>query len=92
MSEVVVVKKKERLCSISRYLVADTWFSRKPFVDQIIALDMPLVSRLRDDADLKYLYQGPPTRKRGRPSKYASKIDSAAIDTNYLTKYCVIKL
>lgn len=79
----VVKERKETLCSISRYLVADAWFSKKPFVDQIIALDMHLISRLRDDADLKYLYQGPSTGKRGRPCKYAGKIDSANIDTSY---------
>ena len=79
----VVKERRETLCSISRYLVADAWFSKKPFVDQIIALDMHLISRLRDDADLKYLYQGPLTGKRGRPCKYAGKIDNANIDTNY---------
>jgi hypothetical protein len=44
---------------------------------------MHLISRLRDDADLKYLYLGPPTGKRGRPSKYAGKIITENIDTSY---------
>ncbi len=79
----VIEERKDTLCSISKYLVADAWFSKKPFVDQIIALNMHLISRLRDDADLKYLYQGPPTGKKGRPRKYAGKIDSANIDTSY---------
>ena len=79
----VIKERKEVLSSISNYLVADAWFSKKPFVDQIMALDMHLISRLRDDADLKYLYQVSPTGKRGRPSKYAGKIDIANIDTDY---------
>jgi len=79
----VIKERKETLSSISKYLVADAWFSKKPFADQIMALDMHLISRLRDDADLKYLYQGPSTGKRGRPCKYAGKIDSANIDTCY---------
>jgi hypothetical protein len=79
----VIKERKETLCSISRYLVADAWFSKKPFVDQIKALDMHLISRLRDDADLKYLYHGPAAGKRGRPCKYAGKIDTANIDTSY---------
>jgi len=33
--------------SISRYLVADAWSSKNPFVDQIKALEMHLISRLR---------------------------------------------
>lgn len=44
---------------------------------------MHLVSRLRDDASLKNLYQGLPTGKRGRPSKYAGKVVTENIDTNY---------
>jgi len=79
----VIEERKDTLSSISKYLVADAWFSKKPFVDQIIALDMHLISRLRDDADLKYLYLGPPTGKRGRPSKYAGKIITENIDTSY---------
>lgn len=79
----VIKERKETLGSISKYLVADAWFSKKPFVDQIIEMDMHLISRLRDDADLKYLYLDPPTGKRGRPSKYAGKVITDNIDTNY---------
>jgi hypothetical protein len=79
----VIKERKETLSSISQYIVADAWFSKKPFVDQIMAMELHLVSRLRDDADLKYLYQGPPTGKRGRPSKYAGKVIIENIDTNY---------
>ncbi len=76
-------ERKEPLRSISKYLVVDAWFSKKPFVDQIIEMDMHLISRLRDDADLKYLYQGTPSGKKGRPKKYDGKIDIANIDKNY---------
>lgn len=79
----VIKERKETLSSISKYLVADAWFSKKPFVDQIIEMDMHMISRLRDDADLKYLYLGAPTGKRGRPSKYAGKVITENIDTNY---------
>jgi hypothetical protein len=79
----VIKGRKETLCSISKYLVADAWFSKKPFVEQIIEMDMHLVSRLRDDADLKYLYRRSSTGKKGRPRKYAGKIDIVNIDTDY---------
>lgn len=79
----VIKERKETLSLISKYLVADAWFSKKPFVDQIIEMNMHLISRLRDDADLKYLYLDPPTGKRGRPSKYAGKVITDNIDTNY---------
>ena len=79
----VISDRKETLMGISKYLVADAWFSKKPFTDQIVALEMHLISRLRDDADLKYLYQGPITGKKGRPRKYDGKIISNDIDKEY---------
>lgn len=79
----VIRERKETLCFISKYLVADAWFSKKPFVDQITGMGMHLISRLRDDADLKYLFRGAATGQKGRPRKYAGKIDIGNIDTDY---------
>ncbi len=79
----VIVQRKETLCSISKYFVADAWFSKKPFVDQITSIGMHLISRLRDDADLRYLNYEQPTGKRGRPRKYSGKINSKNIDKEY---------
>lgn len=39
-----------------------------------------LVSRLRDDANLMYIYNGKPTGKRGRPKVYGEKIDFKNLD------------
>ena len=63
--------------------MADAYFSKKTFADQIIQAGMYLVSRLRKDSDLKYLYRGKPTGKRGRPKKFAGKIDLQNIDKEY---------
>jgi hypothetical protein len=79
----VISDRKDILSGISKYLVADAWFSKKPFVDQIVSLNMHLISRLRDDADLKYLYKGTPTGKKGRPRKYSGKIIINDIDKEY---------
>ena len=84
----VICERKDALTSISRYLVADAWFSKKSFTDQIISSDMHLVSRLRDDADLRYLCKEPPTGKRGRPRKYDGKIIIDSIDKDYFTFIC----
>ncbi len=79
----VISQRKEALTSISRYLVTDAWFSKKAFADQIISSDMHLVSRLRDDSDLRYLCKELPTGKRGRPRKYIGKIIISDIDKDY---------
>lgn len=79
----VLESRKDTLLSISKYLVADAWFSRKPFTDRILLMGMLLISRLRDDADLRYLCQDAPSRKRGRPRKYTGKINVKSIDREY---------
>ena len=79
----VISERKDTLTSISKYLVADAWFSKRSFADQVIQSDMHLISRLRDDADLRYLCKEPPTGKRGRPRKYTGKIITNDIDKEY---------
>ena len=44
---------------------------------------MHLISRLRDDANLRYLHQGEPTGKPGRPKKYEGKVDHNNIDLRH---------
>ncbi len=78
-----ITERAEILKGISKCIVADAYFSKKPFADQIIQAGMNLVSRLRKDSDLKYLYHGKPTGKRGRPTKYAGKIKLKNIDKKY---------
>ena len=81
----VISDRKDTLMGISKYLVADAWFSKKPFTDRIVSLEMHLISRLRDDADLKYLCTEPPTGEKGRPRKYIGKINNNDIDKEYFT-------
>jgi len=69
-----IKKHIEQILSITRYVVADAYFSKKSFVEQIRACDLHLVSKLRDDADLSYLSMKPKTCKKGRPKKYGEKV------------------
>ena len=41
----------------SDYLVADAYFSKAPFLESVLACGMHFISRLRDDADMRYLYR-----------------------------------
>ena len=81
----VISARKDTLTAISRYLVADAWFSKKSFADQIVSMDMHLICRLRDDADLRYINKDKPTGKKGRPRKYSGKIILNNIDKIYFT-------
>ena len=66
---------KLALQHISRVLVADSAFSKKPFIDKMLGIDFNVVSRLRHDAALYYLWDGEPTGKPGRPRVKGDKID-----------------
>jgi hypothetical protein len=76
-----LIQRTETLTSISKYLVADAYFSKKPFVDNMIdKAGLHVISRLRKDADLSYFYTGKPTGKKGCPKTYDGKINLKDID------------
>lgn len=60
---------------ITNVLVADSAFSKKPFVDKMLDIDFHVVSRLRHDAALYYKWDGKPTGKPGRPRIKGEKIN-----------------
>ena len=71
----VIASQKDALLEVCKTIVADAYFSKKPFVDGLIALGFNLISRFRSDVRLRYLYDGPKTGKRGRPKVYGDKVD-----------------
>ena len=81
----LVAEHAKEWLAISKYLLADAYFSKKPFLDQVLQAGMHLVSRLRDDADLKYLHQGEKKSAKGRPKLYAGKVDIKKPDMEYFT-------
>lgn len=56
------------------YLVADGFYSKQKFVDGVVALNLHLISKLRVDAGLRYLYTGP-QKPKGRHRKYDGKVE-----------------
>lgn len=56
-----------------RYLVADGYYAKQKFVDGVLATGLHLVSKLRHDANLRYLYTGP-QKARGRRRLYDGKV------------------
>jgi len=73
----------KQILILTNYLVADAFFSKKRFVNEILNSGLHLVCRLRDDADLLYLNRQEMSRKRGRPAKYNGKIDPKNLDPTY---------
>jgi len=81
----IVIERKEVLESISKYLVADGYFAKQEFVNPLIQqTQLQVISKMRKDANLYYLYQGKPTGKKGRPKMKDGKIDMRNIDKRRL--------
>ncbi len=55
----VLKKYRDLPLPITKYVVADTWFSKSRFADGLIAMGLHLISRMRDDAALWYPYRSP---------------------------------
>lgn len=56
-----------------KHLAADGYYAKLKFIEIVLALNLHLVSKLRHDANLRYLYQGE-QKHCGARRKYAGKI------------------
>ena len=76
-----VTEKKVQLKHHSDYIVNDGAYAKKKYVDGITEqTDLHLISKLRKDADLRYLYTGPRKGGKGRPKTFDGKVDCKYID------------
>lgn len=80
----MLISRKEKLLSLTNVVVADAYFSKKTFVNPLLKNEFTFIGRLRKDADLLYLNKEKSTKKRGRPKKYAGKVDPKNINEDYL--------
>ena len=77
----VLIDRKEELLKTSSILVVDGYFAKRKFIDAINnQTKMEVICRLRDDANLKYLYKGTKQQGRGRPKIYDGKVNVKKID------------
>ena len=79
----LVVEHADKWTDFSKYMLADAFFSKKPFVDKVLEAGMHLISRIRDDADLKYMYRGAQKPGKGRHKKYDGKVDRKKPNMEY---------
>jgi hypothetical protein len=57
-----------------RYVITDGAYSKQKFVTGVRALELHQIGKLRADAHLRYLYQGPKRPGPGRPKTYDGKV------------------
>lgn len=82
-----IIKKASGLPQGIDYLCVDGFFAKKKFVSVIQEkTNLHIVSKMRTDANLRYLFKGQKRKGKGRPKKYAEKIDLNKIDKRKLKK------
>ncbi len=79
----IITDNADTLKTMSKYHVADAYFSKRPYIDKLFKVGIFVISRFRNDADLRYLYTGGKTGKKGRPKVYAGKIKYDDIDISH---------
>lgn len=57
-----------------RYVAADSYYSKYKWVEGVVQLKLQAIGKLRRDAQLKFLYDGP-QKPRGRHRRYDGKVD-----------------
>lgn len=82
----LVVCQKDQFQKVSDYFVLDGYFAKKGFIEGIKEkTNLSLITKLRVDANLRYLYNGPYSGK-GRPKEFAGKVDLKNIDKRRFKK------
>jgi hypothetical protein len=52
-----------------KYLVVDGYFMKQAFIEPLVKDGLHIVTKMRPDADLRYLYHGPKVKRSGRPKR-----------------------
>jgi hypothetical protein len=58
----------------SKYLVADAYFSKITFVKPFLEAGFQVISRLRDDADLQYIFLGEQKKEKAETGNMRGKL------------------
>lgn len=67
--------QRQRLPESITYHCVDGYFAKKKYIDEVVALDLHPITKLRYDANCRFLYPGPHPQRRGRKRKYDGKVD-----------------
>ncbi|MDD1422742.1 hypothetical protein MEO40_27295 [Dolichospermum sp. ST_sed1] len=85
-----VIDKKDELKRLANYIVADGAYAKQKYVDGLLEkTELHLISKLRKDADLTYLYTGEISKGRGRKKQYDGKMNCKQIDKSRFALCCI---
>ena len=66
---------RHRLPPTVTYHCVDGYFAKKKYIDEVVDLKLHPITKLRHDANCRFLYTGPHPKRRGRKRKYDGKVN-----------------
>jgi hypothetical protein len=66
---------RARLPERVQYHCVDGYFAKKKYIDEVVALKLHPITKLRADADCRFLYTGFHPQRRGAKRKYDGKVN-----------------
>jgi hypothetical protein len=76
----IIMNRLKMLLSFTKYLAADGYFMKSSFINPLLKEGMHIITKMRQDANLSYLYSGPQQKGKGRKKLYAGKVNVKNID------------
>ena len=70
-----------------KYVVADGYFMKHDFIHPLLKEELHVITKMRPDANLRYLYNGPKAKGKGRPRLYDGKVDCTRIDKRRIRSF-----
>ena len=81
----IFTERATELKKISNLVVADAYFSKEPFVSQLMLCGLDVISRMRDDVRLRYILQIKKTGKKGRTKTNGNKVDFSCLENKHFS-------
>lgn len=80
-----VIKKRLPILKLMvKYLVADGYFMKHDFIQPLVKEGLHIITKMRPDANLRYLPTAVKEKKKGRPKLRGKKVDCSKIDTTHI--------
>lgn len=67
-------EQRHRLPKRVTYHCVDGYFAKQKYIDEVVALNLHPITKLRCDANCRFLYTGPHPQRRGPRRKYDGKV------------------
>jgi Transposase DDE domain len=83
----VIKNHISQLLALSNYLVVDGFFMKKDFINPMLLLGLVVITKMRPDANMRYVFKGVQQTGRGRKKTYGEKVNFKEIDKRKWTKF-----